>query len=191
MTPKDAEVVREFGREIVTFVPHLAHMLRQVVTDPRVPQTAKVEAALALGYLVSPKNRLTNLIPVVGQLDDIAILAFAFGRLVTGAGEPILREHWRGSERAFQVLIGASSTLATPRGAFRKVKLAKTLAASAFDKVNGRNRPGRTTGGSRIIDGEIADAAPPPGPTSSRTYEIRSADPAGTPSRIPEEPRPT
>ncbi len=164
MPPKDADAARDLGREIVTFVPHLAYMLRHVVADPRVPQSAKVEAALALGYLVSPKNRLTNLIPVVGQLDDVSVLAFAFRRLVMGAGEPILREHWRGSDRTFQALIGVSATLAAPRGVIRKVKVAKTIATSAFDKINGRNRPGTATGGIRIIDGEVVDTGRPPTP---------------------------
>src|SRR6185369_157646 len=116
MVSLDKDAVRTFGREVATFLPDLALMLRGVVADPRVPQSAKVEAGAALAYLVSPRNRLTNVIPVIGQLDDVAVVAFAFRRLVVGAGEPILREHWRGSDRAFHALIGASSALASPAG---------------------------------------------------------------------------
>jgi uncharacterized membrane protein YkvA (DUF1232 family) len=158
----DADAARELSREIVTFVPHLVQMLRQVVIDPRVPQSAKVEAAAALGYLVSPKNRLTNLIPVVGQLDDVAVLAFAFRRLVMGAGEPILREHWRGSDRAFAALMGASAALATPRGMIRNVKIFKAFAESAFDKVNGRGRGRTARDDIRIVEGEVVDTGTPP-----------------------------
>ncbi|MCM3921130.1 DUF1232 domain-containing protein, partial [Frankia sp. AiPs1] len=147
MVTLDKDAVRQFGREITMFLPDLVIMLRRVVADPRVPQSAKVEAAAALAYLVSPRNRLTNMIPVVGQLDDVAIVAFAFRRLVVGAGEPILREHWRGSDRAFQVLVGASSALASPAGALRKAKVARSLVAAGIDRVRGAAPGGAGAGG--------------------------------------------
>ncbi len=167
MVTLDKDAVRQFGREITMFFPDLVIMLRQVVADPRVPQSAKVEAAAALAYLVSPRNRLTNMIPVVGQLDDVAIVAFAFRRLVVGAGEPILREHWRGSDRGFQVLIGASSALASPAGALRKAKVARSLVAAGIDRVRGggASRAGGSSGASgasgsgRVVDGEVVDRA--------------------------------
>jgi len=166
MVSVDSDALREFGREAARFIPDLVVMLRGVAADPRVPQSAKLEAAAALAYLVSPKNRLTNLIPVVGQLDDVAVLAFAFRRLVVGAGEPILREHWRGSDRAFQALIGASSALASPAGMVRRAKVVWTVAGAAFDRIgNGRGRAGALFGksgpggefgdGVRVIDGEV------------------------------------
>jgi uncharacterized membrane protein YkvA (DUF1232 family) len=152
----DRDALRLFGREVATFLPDLVFMLRGVVADPRVPQSAKIESAAALAYLDSPKNRLTNIIPVIGQLDDVAVVAFAFRRLVVGAGEPILREHWRGSDRAFHALIGASSALASPAGIVRKAKLATTLTRSAVGRVSGNGRaaaPGATK--PQIVDGEV------------------------------------
>ncbi|ABD13045.1 hypothetical protein CcI156_14005 [Frankia sp. CcI156] len=200
MVVLDRDAVRAFSREVTMFLPDLVQLLRRVVADPRVPQSAKVEAAAALAYLVSPKNRLTNAIPVVGQLDDVAVIAFAFRRLAVGAGEPILREHWRGSDRGFQLLIGASSALASPAGAVRKAKLARSLVMAGFERVGGRVRwtgerfgagtGGRTTASSagpaaddrpRIVDGEVVDrgewvAGPPAGDTpgsGSRTRRDR------------------
>ncbi|MCK9875871.1 DUF1232 domain-containing protein [Frankia sp. Ag45/Mut15] len=161
MATLDKDALLTFGREVVTFLPDLVVMLRRVVADPRVPHSAKVEAAVALAYLASPKNRVTNMIPVVGQLDDVAIVAFAFRRLVVGAGEPILREHWRGSDRGFQVLIGASAALASPAGAVRKAKVARSLVVAGIDRV----RPGHAARGAsggdppRIVDGEVVSRA--------------------------------
>ncbi len=161
MVTLDKDTARALGREITMFIPDLVIMLRRVVADPRVPHSAKVEAAAALAYLASPKNRLTNMIPVVGQLDDVAIVAFAFRRLVVGAGEPILHEHWRGSDRGFQVLIGASSALASPAGALRKAKLARSLVTAGLDRVRG---VGSASGAAaldpdRIVDGEVLERA--------------------------------
>jgi uncharacterized membrane protein YkvA (DUF1232 family) len=159
MVSVDKDAVRAFGREVVMFLPDLVVLLRGVLADSRVPQAAKVEAGAALAYLVSPKNRLTNLIPIVGQLDDVAVVAFAFRRLVAGAEEPVLREHWRGSERALDALIRASTALATPAGTVRKAMLVKTLAGVAFDKVGGNGRGRRRANGPRIIDGEVINRA--------------------------------
>jgi uncharacterized membrane protein YkvA (DUF1232 family) len=156
MTSKDADSLRELGREVAAFVPDLVHLVRQVLADPRVPQSVKMEAAATLGYLVSPKNWFTNLIPVVGQLDDVALVALALRRLVTGAGEPVLRDHWRGSDRSFQVLVDACTALASPRGMIRRIMVTKTLAASAFERISGRDRAGETmAAGHRVVDGEV------------------------------------
>ncbi|WP_131770980.1 YkvA family protein [Candidatus Protofrankia californiensis] len=173
MIPLDKDAAREVGREIVTFVPDFVVMLRRVLADPRVSQSAKLEAAGALAYLVSPKNRLTNLIPVVGQLDDVAIVAFAFRRLEIGAGEAVLREHWRGSDRAFQIMLGASSALSSPRGVIRKVKLAKTIAESTIDRINAsRRHPAAGADPHRVVEGEVvnrtsATDTPPSTPSAS------------------------
>lgn len=155
MVTLDKDAALALGREITMFIPDIVIMLRRVVVDPRVPQSAKVEAGAALAYLASPKNRLTNMIPVVGQLDDVAIVAFAFRRLVVGAGEPILREHWRGSNRGFQLLIGASSALASPAGAVRKAKLARSLVAAGIERVRGASTGAAGDDPDRIVDGEV------------------------------------
>ncbi len=147
----DKNGAKDLARDVATFLPDLVLMLRRVVADPRVPRQAKLEASGALAYLVSPRNRITNMLPVVGQLDDVAIVAFAFRRLVVGAGEPVLREHWRGSDRSFQLLLGATSALASPRGLMRKVAMVRSLATHARDLGGHRAAPA----GPRIVEGEV------------------------------------
>ncbi|ONH28109.1 YkvA family protein [Pseudofrankia asymbiotica] len=172
MVSMDKDGLRTFGREVATFLPDLVFMLRGVVADPRVPQQAKLEAGAALAYLVSPKNKITNMVPLIGQLDDVAVVAFAFRRLVVGAGESILREHWRGSDRAFHALIGASSALASPAGVLRRAKVATTIATAAFGRVGGVGGWGKSGAGSgRVVDGEVigrVDEAAPRGPSQGR-----------------------
>ncbi|EFC79103.1 YkvA family protein [Parafrankia sp. EUN1f] len=175
MAMVDKDALRDFGREVATFLPDLVVMLRRVLADPRVPQSAKLEAGAALAYLASPKNRLTNFIPVIGQLDDVAVVAFAFRRLVVGAGEPILREHWRGSDRAFHALIGASSALASPAGMLRRANVARTLAGAAMQRVSGRGGAGggaEDRGGApstiKVVDGEVIGRSVPDGDVGGR-----------------------
>lgn len=188
MVSLDKDAAREVGREIVTFVPDLAVMLRRVLVDPRVPQAAKMEAAASLAYLVSPRNRLMSLVPVVGQFDDIALMAFAFRRLQLGAGEAILREHWRGSDRTFQIMIGASAALSSPRGMIRRVKLARTLAESTIDRFAGSRRSAAAGNDPhRIVEGEVVNQtlAPDADPSASRPRTARFRRP-----QSPSAPRP-
>src|SRR3954447_20052051 len=140
--------VTEAAREVARFVPDTAAMLRGVLADPRVPQSAKVEAGAALAYLVSPVNKLTSWVPVVGKVDDVAVIAFALRRLLVGAGEPVLREHWRGHPRGLEVLLGLTSAFASPKGFLRRSALMKALLNAAGE---GARRPGA----GRVVEGEV------------------------------------
>jgi uncharacterized membrane protein YkvA (DUF1232 family) len=140
--------LQDAGRELVRFVPDAVAMLRGVLTDPRVPQSAKVEAGAALAYLVSPVNRMTSWVPVVGKVDDVAVVAFALRRLLVGAGEPVLRDHWRGHPRGLEVLLGLTTALASPKGFLRRSALLRALLGAAGESV-------RRPGAGRVIDGEV------------------------------------
>ncbi len=153
-----AEALTALGRELVRFVPDVMAMLRGILADPRVPQQAKVEAGAALAYLVSPANRLTSWIPIVGQADDVAVLAFALRRLMMAADEPVLREHWRGSQRGLDVLLGITTALISPRGMLRRTALLGTVAGAARDVFDSGRSKGRQWRGARrgeVIDGEV------------------------------------
>jgi len=45
-----------------------------ILRHPEVPWSAKFVAACALGYIVSPIQLIPSFIPVIGQLDDVAVL---------------------------------------------------------------------------------------------------------------------
>jgi uncharacterized membrane protein YkvA (DUF1232 family) len=145
----------EIGREVLRFVPDAIAMLRGVLADPRVPQSAKVEAGAALAYLVSPVNRMTSWVPVVGKVDDVAVLAFALRRLLAGAGEPVLRDHWRGHPRGLEVLLGVTTALSSPRGLLRRSAILRAVLAAVAEA--GAPRPGA----GQVIEGEVLDRQEP------------------------------
>lgn len=152
MVSLDKEHARTLAREAVSFLPDIVRMLRGVLGDDRMPRSATLEAGAALAYLLSPRNRITSVIPVIGQLDDVAVVAFALRRLLVGAGEPLLREHWRGSDHAFQTLLTVTSALATP---LRKAALARSLWSAAQGFGRRVTRSGGGPDGARIVDGEV------------------------------------
>src|SRR5438128_521987 len=65
----------------------------RLVRDDRVPNYAKLIAALALLYAVSPLDLVPDWIPVFGQMDDFAVLAAAVTLFVRLCPPEIVEEH--------------------------------------------------------------------------------------------------
>ena len=72
--------------------PKYAALYRRLLTDSRVPQSAKLALVGAAGFVVSPLN-LPNFIPVIGALDDVAILTIANGYFMKQVPADVLAEH--------------------------------------------------------------------------------------------------
>lgn len=85
-------------------VPNLAKLLGRLLKDPRVPRRSKVLAMGTLAYVVSPIDLLPDVIPVVGQVDDIILLVFALNHLVRTSGEHVIQEHWDGERDVLEVI---------------------------------------------------------------------------------------
>lgn len=66
----------------------------RLLLDPRVATLAKIAIpALAIAYVVSPVDLIPDAIPVVGQLDDLAILGLAVRLFIQLAPPAVVAEH--------------------------------------------------------------------------------------------------
>jgi uncharacterized membrane protein YkvA (DUF1232 family) len=138
----DKERMKVIAREAAQFVPDVARLFRDVAKDPRVPKRVKYEVAAAAAYLVLPIDVIPDFIPGLGQLDDVAVIGWAVRRLLLGAGENVLREHWHGTDRGMEILLQAAAAGLRPR---------KLLAALAFGAATFAKRPDDED----VIDGEV------------------------------------
>jgi uncharacterized membrane protein YkvA (DUF1232 family) len=137
----DTERLKAIAREAAQFVPDVVRLFRDVASDPRVPKRVKYEVGAAATYLLLPFDVIPDFIPGLGQLDDVAIIGWAVRRLLMGAGESVLREHWRGNDRGFELLMQMAAAGLRPK---------KLLAALAFGTAathKGKNGD--------VIDGEV------------------------------------
>jgi len=96
---------RQDARALAGFVPDCVVLFKRLVTDPRVLRRHKVLLALTLGYLLSPIDLVPDFIPVLGQMDDLIVVALALRRTLRGAsGASLTRELWPGPPRSLRVI---------------------------------------------------------------------------------------
>ena len=62
------------GRHCVAMLVHQAWTLALLLKDRQAPWRARVVAAFTVAYLVSPVQLIPSFIPVIGQMDDVAVL---------------------------------------------------------------------------------------------------------------------
>ena len=96
---------REQFRNLAMILPNLVKLLVRLARDPRVPVRAKVFAAAAAAYAISPIDLVPDFIPLIGRSDDIVVVALALNYLVEEAGVAVLREHWDGSDEVLSLIV--------------------------------------------------------------------------------------
>ena len=100
--------------EAVAVLPDLVHLAIRLLLDPAVGWRRKAPLALALAYLVSPVDLVVDVIPVVGLLDDVAVVAWALRRLLSTEDPQVaaaVARHWAGEEAALVVVQRALDAL--------------------------------------------------------------------------------
>ncbi|MDH3539525.1 MAG: YkvA family protein [Acidimicrobiia bacterium] len=105
LTP-EGRAIRSYSnimRESLLALPNLVKLLYRLLRDPRVPTRSKALVAVTLGYLVTPLDLIPD-IPVIGQTDDLLLIAFALNHLIKQAGPGIVVEHWDGSQDVLAVI---------------------------------------------------------------------------------------
>ncbi len=99
-------------RELIAGVPQFLLLLLRLVGDSRVSAADRVMLAGAIVYALSPFDLIPDFIPIIGQLDDLYLLALAIDRLITNAGADLVRAHWEGSKDVLAGLCGSVDELA-------------------------------------------------------------------------------
>jgi uncharacterized membrane protein YkvA (DUF1232 family) len=98
-------VRREDARAIARFVPDVVVLLGRLVRDDRVPARSKLLLFALAGYLVLPVDLIPDFLPVVGQLDDALVVAFALRAILRRAGPDLVAEHWPGSTESLGAVL--------------------------------------------------------------------------------------
>jgi uncharacterized membrane protein YkvA (DUF1232 family) len=102
-------------RDLAGFLPACVSVARRLRRDPRVPRRAKVAVAIAGLWVLSPVDLIPELLPVIGPLDDLVVVAVALRYAARRVPRDVLFEAWPAEPRLLERLLG-SPTRSKQRG---------------------------------------------------------------------------
>ena len=83
-------------KNLLMFLPNMVMLSMRLMVDSRVPKTERALFAAAIIYAVIPFDFLPDMIPFLGQVDDLFLIAMTLLRLVDHTDDIVVREHWHG-----------------------------------------------------------------------------------------------
>jgi uncharacterized membrane protein YkvA (DUF1232 family) len=111
-------------------LPRFLRLLAGLLLDRDVSLLDRALVIGAIAYIVSPLDFVPDVIPFLGQVDDLFLLVAAVQRLVKRAGRRTVMRYWRGDPQALS-----------------DASLAAAIGAAAFFLPGGtRRRLGRLVG---------------------------------------------
>jgi len=93
-------------KELASFLPDCVTTVRRLRRDPRVPRRAKVAVAIAGLWVLSPIDLIPELLPVIGPLDDVVVVALALRYAARKVPVEVLFEAWPGRRSVMARLLG-------------------------------------------------------------------------------------
>jgi uncharacterized membrane protein YkvA (DUF1232 family) len=99
--------------------PHYARLLLGMLSDRRVSLFDRLLVIASVVYVVSPLDLIPDVIPLLGQVDDLVLVITAVSRLFDRAARDVIASHWKGpagdlDPGALRKLIYFASLFATP-----------------------------------------------------------------------------
>lgn len=91
-------------KEAVLALPNLVKLVYRLVRDPRVPRKSKMILGGILGYIAVPIDVIPDFVPVIGQSDDVLLLAYGIRHIIEVSGPEIVLEHWDGSQDVLELV---------------------------------------------------------------------------------------
>jgi uncharacterized membrane protein YkvA (DUF1232 family) len=79
--------------ETVRKLPTYARLVWDLARDPRVPTQQKVVLGAMAAYLAFPIDIIPDFVPLIGQLDDLAVLLLGLDWFIRNAPPEVVEEH--------------------------------------------------------------------------------------------------
>ena len=82
--------------EALLLIPNFIRLLGRLFRDGRAPTAEKVMLIGTIVYVISPLDLIPDMIPFLGQVDDLYLVSLVLLRLLHRTPAEVLREHWDG-----------------------------------------------------------------------------------------------
>lgn len=96
-------------KNLLMFLPNMVILSGKLMVDSRVPRTERALFAGAVIYAIVPFDFIPDMIPFIGQVDDLFLIALTLLRLIDRTDDLVVREHWRGGGDIVQLAESAAT----------------------------------------------------------------------------------
>jgi uncharacterized membrane protein YkvA (DUF1232 family) len=96
-------------KNLLMFLPNMIILSFRLMVDSRVPRTERALFAAAVIYAIVPLDFIPDMLPFVGQIDDLFLISLTLLRLIDRTDDRVLREHWRGGGDIVQLAESAAT----------------------------------------------------------------------------------
>lgn len=90
--------------DYIFVLPDIVTLIYRILKDKRVPVRTKVTISAAIAYITVPTDMIPDIIPLIGKIDDIAVIFFALNRIVNDVPLEVIIENWEGENDILLVL---------------------------------------------------------------------------------------
>lgn len=98
-------------KNLLLFIPNMLLLCVRLLSDSRVPATERALVGGAIIYALVPLDLIPDMLPFVGQIDDVYLIGLTLLRLMERTDPQIVREHWNGGGDVVE-FVGAATLLA-------------------------------------------------------------------------------
>lgn len=135
--------VKNRVKNVLLIIPNLLLLCARLLTDSRVPAAERAMVAGAIVYAIVPFDLIPDMIPFVGQIDDVYLIALTLLRLMERTDPKIVRQHWAGGGDVVE-LVGAAAMVASkylPKAIRRVLTSRVEMAPGKFDDLKSIPKP--------------------------------------------------
>ncbi|ERI95652.1 hypothetical protein HMPREF1982_00126 [Clostridiales bacterium oral taxon 876 str. F0540] len=90
--------------EYAMLVPDIGALLWRLFKDKRVDIKTKMLVGGLIAYIASPIDIIPDFIPLVGKIDDVAIVFFAMNKIINEVPEEVILSNWTGKEDIIKII---------------------------------------------------------------------------------------
>jgi uncharacterized membrane protein YkvA (DUF1232 family) len=156
-------------KNLLMFLPNMVALSVRLMVDSRVPRTERALFAAAVIYAIVPFDFLPDMIPFIGQVDDIFLIALTLLRLIDHTDDSVVRQHWRGGGD----IVALAESVATIAPVLMPRRVARVLLARVKPTAEGTGLLMKSTKFEPLL---VAEDKPGQEPEGSRKGPRRLKD---------------
>ena len=117
------ESAEKVVKESLLFIPNLLKLLYRLLKDKAITLTDRTLVIATIAYVLSPLDFLPDMIPFLGQVDDILLVALVLKRLMDSVSPEVLTSYWDGDEDLLNLIekVLNFAVHLVPEGVYRRL----------------------------------------------------------------------